>query len=83
MKSSRIDRNIYLVEAAPSEDTSVKKEQEYLDRIGVLTYGDINFESFYDSLLERGAKIARNSLCFEDDLSLGLQMPETWYLNKG
>lgn len=55
----------------------------YLERAGILTFGDMNSRIFRSTLSKRGMEPTLLDLCFEDDKSIGLDMPRTWYLNKG
>lgn len=51
--------------------------------LGVVTFGFQNSEILRPILEQKGFYVENNDLCFEDDLSIGLQMPDTWYLNRG
>lgn len=50
---------------------------------GVLTYGDINTETLVEQIQARDYAVQRSALCMDDDRSLGLEPPNTGYLNKG
>lgn len=55
----------------------------YLEREDILTFGDTNFRIFEKFFQENGYKPELLNLCIDDDKSIGLEMPATWYLNKG
>ncbi len=55
----------------------------YLEERNVLTFGDTNFRVLERFFLEKGYEPQSLDLCLDDDRSIGLEMPETWYLNKG
>lgn len=50
---------------------------------GVMTFGSANMEILKPELYDAGYSIEGTPLCLDDDISIGLQMPDTWYLNKG
>ncbi len=50
--------------------------------MGICTFGNMNTDILRPVLEKEGYLIDKNDLCFEDDLTLGLQMPDTWYLNR-
>jgi len=65
------------------EVDSIQKNLIYLSDNGLCTFGNISTEILRPKLELNNFKIEKSDLCFEDDLSLGLQMPDTWYLNRG
>jgi len=48
-----------------------------------LTFGDTNYRVFEKFFVEKGYNPEPLDLCLDDDKSIGLEMPKTWYLNKG
>lgn len=73
-----IQQNIY--SAKLTREVNVDKIQRNLLNLadnGLVTFGHINTEILPFENVER------NDLCFFDDQTLGLSMPDTWYLNKG
>ncbi len=55
----------------------------FLQHQGMLTFGDLTTRILHDQFVDLGYPIQLTDLCYEDDKSIGLQMPETWYLNRG
>ncbi len=55
----------------------------YLEKQNILTFGDTNFRVFEKFFVEHGYQPEALDLCLDDDKSIGLDMPKTWYLNKG
>lgn len=52
--------------------------------MGLVTFGNNNIQVMQPVLEKRDLfKIEENELCFDDDKSIGLEMPNTWYLNRG
>jgi len=56
---------------------------QYLESAGILTFGDMNSRIFESVLKRQDHHSSILNLCFDDDKSIGLDMPRTWYLNKG
>ncbi len=48
-----------------------------------MTFGDTNYRVFEKFFVEKGYNPEPLDLCLDDDKSIGLEMPKTWYLNKG
>lgn len=55
----------------------------FLEKRKILTFGDTNFRVLEKFLLNNGYNPELLNLCIDDDKSIGLEMPKTWYLNKG
>ena len=55
----------------------------FLESYGILTFGDTNFRVLKNFFVDNGYNPESLDLCLEDDESIGLEMPKTWYLNKG
>lgn len=55
----------------------------YLEHQNILTFGDTNFRVLEKFFLENNYNPEPLDLCLDDDRSIGLEMPKTWYLNKG
>lgn len=60
----------------------IQKNLIFLADTGVCTFGNMNTDILRPILENEGYEIDSNDLCLEDDLTLGLQMPDTWYLNR-
>jgi hypothetical protein len=76
--------NIFIAQYGKEIDVDlIQKNLIFLADKGVCTFGNISTEILRPILEDNNFKIERNDLCFEDDLTLGLQMPDTWYLNRG
>ena len=56
---------------------------QYLENAGILTFGDMATRIFEKTLRKREYEPVLLNLCFEDDKSIGLDMPRTWYIKKG
>ncbi|MDA8611353.1 hypothetical protein N9L18_00615 [Candidatus Pacebacteria bacterium] len=50
---------------------------------GISTFGNLNTEILRNHLEQQGRVLERTDLCLPDDVSIGLQMPDTSYLNRG
>lgn len=55
----------------------------FLESKNILTFGDTNYRVFEKFFIEKGYNPEALDLCFDDDKSIGLEMPNVWYLNKG
>ncbi len=55
----------------------------FLESKNILTFGDSNFRIFEKYFLDNGYNPEMLDLCLDDDKSIGLEIPSTWYLNKG
>lgn len=55
----------------------------FLEKSKILTFGDTNFRVLEKYFKRNRYKPELLDLCFDDDKSIGLEMPRTWYLNKG
>lgn len=86
MKHNIIDHsnNIYVVRFDQNVNVDqIQPNLLYLADKGVSTFGNISTEILRPQLEKEGFNIEKNDLCFDDDLSLELQMPQTWYVNRG
>lgn len=85
MRVEKIDKNIVRIVV----DESDYNLNEYYDNLifleskNILTFGDTNYRVFEKFFAENGYSPESLDLCFDDDKSIGLEMPKTWYLNKG
>lgn len=85
MKTQRIAEGIVRV-TIHEQDLNLDEYAEnliYLESKGILTFGDTNFRVLEKYFRERGYDPESLDLCLDDDKSIGLEMPKTWYLNKG
>src|SRR3989344_7066175 len=55
----------------------------FLENENILTFGDTNFRVLEKFFHDMGYSPELLDLCIDDDRSIGLEMPKTWYLNKG
>lgn len=55
----------------------------FLESKNILTFGDTNFKILERYFSAHGYDPEPLDLCFDDDQSIGLEMPHTWYLNRG
>ena len=55
----------------------------FLEKKNILTFGDTNFRVFDKFFIKNRYKPELLDLCLDDDKSIGLERPKTWYLNKG
>ncbi len=75
--------NIFIAQYGPHIDVdSIQKNLIFLADNGVCTFGNISTDILRPILEDEGFIIENNDLCFQDDLTIGLQMPDTWYLNR-
>lgn len=76
--------NIFIAQYGMEIDIdSIQRNLLFLADNGLCTFGNISTEILRPILEIKNFKIENNDLCLEDDLTLGLQMPDTWYLNRG
>lgn len=86
MKQSilRMDEMLYSITASEHADIdNVQKQKLFLADKGVATFGTINTELLKPILEKEGHTVERSDLCLTDDQTLGLEMPHTWYMNRG
>jgi len=55
----------------------------FLESKNIITFGDTNYRVFENFFVDNGYNPEKLDLCVNDDKSIGLEMPKTWYLNKG
>ncbi len=76
--------NIFISQYGKDVDVDkIQRNLIFLADAGVCTFGNLNTDILLPVLENEGYLIEKNDLCLEDDLTLGLQMPDTWYLNRG
>ncbi|MEK7564604.1 MAG: hypothetical protein AAB510_03525 [Patescibacteria group bacterium] len=56
---------------------------QFLESKKILTFGDTNVKIFKKYFEGNGYNPEILDLCLDDDKSIGLEMPNTWYLNRG
>lgn len=61
----------------------IHSDLSFMEQEGMLTFGDQTTRILSDEFHKEGYTVELTDLCYEDDLSIGLQMPDTWYLNRG
>lgn len=80
----RREQGIFEVVAPRIVDADrIHDDLSFLHRAGMLTFGDQTTRILFDEFQRLGYSVTLTDLCLEDDVSIGLQMPETWYLNCG
>jgi hypothetical protein len=84
MQVVKVEEGIFEVTASRMVDADrIHKDLSFMEQLGMLTFGDQTTRILADDFKRKGYRVELTDLCYEDDLSLGLQMPETWYLNRG
>jgi len=84
MKIIKQDEGIFEVVASRIVDADkIHADLSFLHRAGMLTFGDQTTRILHDEFTRLGYPVELTDLCLEDDLSIGLAMPDTWYLNCG
>ncbi|MEK7652313.1 MAG: hypothetical protein AAB351_03930 [Patescibacteria group bacterium] len=84
MKIIKLADGLFEVTASRIVDADhIHDNLSFLHKAGMLTFGDLTTRILHDEFTRLGYSVHLTDLCFEDDLSIGLQMPETWYLNCG
>jgi hypothetical protein len=84
MRIVKLEENIFEVTASRVVDADcIHGDLLFMEQAGMLTFGDQTTRILYDEFVKRGYSVELSDLCYDDDLSIGLQMPETWYLNRG
>jgi hypothetical protein len=85
MKIQKIDKKIIkiVVDESDYDLDDYNNNLIYLESKKILTFGDTNFKVFEKFFKENGYTPESLDLCYFDDKSIGLEMPKTWYLNKG
>lgn len=61
----------------------MQEAAEWQQKQGVLSYGGLVTDCLADILEQKGFPVQKDEICPDDDDSIGLRMPEVWYLNKG
>lgn len=85
MKIKKIEKNIIKI-IVESKDLNIDEYYSnliFLESKNILTSGDTNFRTFGKFFVKKGYNPEQIDLCFDDDVSIGLEMPKTSYLNKG
>ncbi len=84
MQTIKIEEGIFEVVASRVVDADqIHADLSFMEHEGMLTFGDQTTRILSDEFRRGGYAIELTDLCYEDDLSIGLQMPDTWYLNRG
>jgi len=84
MRVAKIDEGMFEITASRVVDADqIHADLSFMERQGMLTFGDQTTRILHAELSDAGYDTQLTDLCFEDDASIGLQMPETWYLNRG
>ncbi len=85
MKVERINKNIIkiIVDQGDYNLDEYYDDLIFLESKNILTFGDTNYRVFEKFFAEKNYNPQPLDLCFDDDKSIGLEMPKTWYLNKG
>lgn len=84
MQILKIANRLFEVTAPRVVDADrIHKDLTFMHMKRMLTFGDQTTRILRDVFTNLGHTVQLTDLCYEDDLSLGLQMPETWYLNSG
>jgi len=85
MRTKSIDKNIAKV-VVEKDDYNLDDYCDnliFLEAKNILTFGDTNYRIFERFFTENGYNPESLDLCLDDDKSIGLEVPQTWYLNKG
>lgn len=84
MYVAKIEDCMFEITASRTVDADkIHADLSFMERQDMLTFGDQTTRILESQLTRAGYRPQLTNLCFEDDLSIGLQMPETWYLNRG
>jgi len=84
VRVTKVDKGVFEITASRVVDADqIHADLMFMERQGMLTFGDQATRILQAELLDAGYDVQLTDLCFDDDLSIGLQMPETWYLNRG
>ncbi len=86
MRKQEIDKDIWRY-FFPANPLSKQAEVQAIlkpafKKINLGTYGGMNTDVFYETLLKRGYPVQREEICPEDDDSIGLRMPNFWPVNQ-
>jgi hypothetical protein len=85
MKIKKIDEKIIKV-IVDQNDYNLDEYYDnllFLESQNILTFGDTNYRVFEKFFMDKGYNPKPLDLCLDDDKSIGLEMPNVWYLNKG
>lgn len=84
MRVSKVQDRLFEVIASRTVDAdAIQGNLQFLEGVGILAFGDQTSRILQPSFEAAGHVIELTDLCFEDDKSIGLEMPTTWYLNRG
>jgi len=84
MRVAKVGNRLFEVTASRVVDADkIHADLSYMEKRGMLTFGDQTTRVLSDTFEKRGYELAQTDLCYPDDLSIGLEMPATWYLNRG
>lgn len=84
MQIVKVEDKIFEVTASRVIDADrIHGDLSFMEHAGMMTFGDQTTRILNDEFIKCGYSVELTDLCYDDDLSIGLQMPETWYLNRG
>ncbi len=84
MKITKLGDRLFEVVASRTVDAdSIHGDLSFMHKMGMMTFGDQTTRILYDEFTKLGHQVELTDLSYGDDKSIGLQMPETWYLNTG
>lgn len=84
MRVIKIEEGLFEVTASRVVDADrIHHDLSFMEQAGMLTFGDQTTRVLSDLFEKRGFPVDQTDLCFDDDMSIGLEMPATWYLNRG
>lgn len=84
MRIIKIEKGLFEVTGSRTVDAdNIHANLAYAHQKGMFAFGDHTTRILHDEFKSQGYPVELTDLCYEDDLSIGLQMPETWYLNCG
>jgi len=84
MKFEKLDEKLFKVTADEAiSRIEAKEDIKYLVDRKLATFGDLNTRILVEKFKQEGYEVELMDLCLEDDISIGLPMPDVSYLNVG
>lgn len=84
MKIEKLGHKTYkVITEGKIDEAETVEDLQFLKEKQLATFGDLNTRILARKLRELGYQVETVDLCLEDDISIGLPMPNITYLNTG
>jgi hypothetical protein len=85
VKLKKIEKHIVKFTISKNDYSARNYEENlnFLESKKIVSFGDMNTKILEKFFKEKGYNPKPIDLCLDDDKSIGLEVPKTWYLNRG